>query len=158
MTITNMGIQDRVRAAGGKVLDHGLPGLSMEEIIATAREQLTCDLFLCSTNAITYDGTLVNVDGAGNRIGAMVFGPKKVIVVVSVDKICKDEAAALARIEKIAAPLNNKRMGTQNPCTKTGVCVNCQGNGRICRLYSIIRQKPVFTDFTIVIVGESCGY
>lgn len=158
MTINGMGIQDKVKAAGGVVLDHGAPGLALEEKLSVARQELLSDLFLCSSNAITLDGMLVNIDGMGNRVSAMTFGPKKVIVAVSVDKICKDEEAAFERLESIASPMNNKRLNTQNPCIKTGTCVNCQGKGRICRVYSVMRRKPMVTDMTVVIIGESCGY
>ncbi|CUH94726.1 hypothetical protein P22_0792 [Propionispora sp. 2/2-37] len=158
MTIKDMGIQDKVRAAGGTVLDHGESGLTSEERVATAREELLSDLYLSSSNAITMDGSLVNIDGMGNRVSALSFGPKKVIVVVSVDKVCKDEEAAFERLEAIASPMNNKRLGILNPCTKTGSCMNCQGSTRICRVYSVIRKKPVAADMTVVIVGESAGY
>lgn len=158
MTINSMGIQEKVKAVGGKVIDHGAPGLTLEEKLATAREELVSDLFLCSSNAITLDGLLVNIDGMGNRVSAMTFGPKKVIVVVSADKICKDEKAAFERLQGIAAPMNNKRLGIPNPCTRTGTCMNCQVKSRICRVYSVMRKKPMVTDITVVVVGESIGY
>jgi len=158
MTIKNMGIQDKVKAAGGIVIDHGALGLTREEVVATAKKEMLSDLYLCSSNAITMDGILVNVDGMGNRIAAMNFGPEKVIVVVSVDKVCLNEAAAFERLQTIAAPMNNKRLGCPNPCTTTGVCVNCQTKTRICRLYSVMRKKPMTTDITVVVVGHSCGY
>lgn len=158
MTITNMGIQDKVKAIGGKVLDHGVSGLSPEERVAIAKEEMLSDLYLCSSNAITLDGMLVNIDGMGNRVAAMTFGPKKVIIVVSVDKICVDEAAAFERLKTIAAPMNNKRLETPNPCTKTGVCVNCQAPSRICRSYSVLKKRPIMTDITIVVIGDSCGF
>lgn len=157
MTIKNMGIQDKVRAAGGKVLDHW-QGVTLEEIVAIAKEEMLSDLYLCSSNAITLDGLLVNVDGMGNRVAAMSFGPKKVIIVVSVDKVCKDEAAAFERLKTVASPMNNKRLGRSNPCTITGVCVNCQSKTRICRLYSVMRKKPIMTDITVLVVGDSCGF
>jgi len=158
MTINNMGIQDKVKAVGGIVLDHGAPDLTREERVAIAREEILSDVYLCSSNAITADGMLVNIDGMGNRVSAMSFGPKKVIIVVSIDKICKDEKTAFERLERIAAPMNNKRLDTANPCTRTGVCVNCQSPTRICNIYSVIRKKPIATDITVVLVGESCGY
>lgn len=158
MTIYNMGMQDKVRAAGGKVLDHSISGLTIEERAAIAKEEMLSDLYLCSSNAITLDGMLVNVDAWGNRIAAMNFGPKKVIIVVSVDKICKDEAAAFERLKTVAAPMNNKRLSTTNPCTKIGVCVNCQVDTRICRSYSVIRKKPGMSDITVVVVGKSSGF
>ena len=158
MTVAGMGIQDKVKQAGAEVLDHGAPGLTFEERVALAREELLSDLYLCSSNAITLDGALVNIDGMGNRVGAMSFGPKKVIVVASVDKICKDEKAAFERLEMIAAPMNNKRLETANPCKVTGICMNCQSKSRICRVYSVIRKKPLATDVTVVIIGEQAGY
>lgn len=158
MTIKGMGIQEKVQAVGGKVLDHGTPGLTRPEAVAIAREELLSDLYLCSSNAVTLDGRLVNIDGMGNRVSALSFGPKKVIVVISVNKICKDEAAAFERLEGIASPMNNKRLDIPNPCTKTGICMNCQGPTRICRVYSVIRVKPAATDMTVIITGESAGY
>ncbi|AJG99177.1 lactate utilization protein C [Clostridium beijerinckii] len=157
MTIYNMGIQDKVRAVGGKVLEHTIPGLTLDERVAIAREEMISDLYLCSSNAITLDGIIVNVDSWGNRIGAMNFGPKKVIIVVSVDKVCKDEAEAFERLKAVAAPMNNKRLETSNPCVKTGVCVNCQAKNRFCRSYSVMRKKPAMTDISVVVVGDSCG-
>ena len=158
MTVKGMGIQDKVKEKGGVVLDHGAPGLSPEETLAIRRKQLTCDLFLTGTNAVTLDGWLVNVDGAGNRVAAMTFGPQKVIAVVGTNKICKDLDAALARIEQYAGPLNNKRLSRPNPCVTAGVCMNCQGQSRICNIYSILKRKPAILDFTVVVVGESLGY
>ncbi len=158
MTINGMGIQGQVEKAGGIVLDHGVPGLSREERVAIARQEMLSDLYLCSSNAITLDGRLVNIDGMGNRVSAMSFGPKKVIVAISVDKICKDEQDAFLRIERIAAPMNNQRIGMPNPCTKTGTCLQCQTNTRICRVYSVLRKKPMASDLTVVIIGESAGY
>lgn len=158
MTINGMGIQDKVKMVGATVLDHGTPGLTVEERVAVAKEEMLSDLYLCSSNAITLDGLLVNIDGMGNRVAAMTFGPKKVIVVVGVNKICKNEVAAFERLEGIAAPMNNKRLSTPNPCTVTGTCMDCKAKTRICRVYSVLRKKPWVTDMTVVVVGESAGY
>jgi hypothetical protein len=158
MTIYNMGIQAKARAIGAEVLDHGVPDLTLEEKVAIAKKEMLSDLYLCSSNAITLDGILVNVDAWGNRIAAMNFGPNKVIVVVSVDKVCKDEAAAFERLKATAAPMNNVRVGTQNACTKIGSCVNCQVKNRICRTYSVMRKKPGMTDIIVVVVGENGGF
>lgn len=158
MTIYNMGIQDKARALGAEVLDHSVDGLTLEEKGEIAKKEMLSDLYLCSTNAITLDGMLVNVDAWGNRIAAMNFGPKKVIIVVSVDKVCKDEAAAFERLKNTAAPMNNMRLNTQNPCKKTGTCVNCQVKNRICRTYSVMKKKPGLTDITVVVVGDYLGF
>jgi hypothetical protein len=160
MTIKDMGIQDKVRAIGGKVLDHG-EAKNQDEMITIAKKEMLSDLYLCSSNAITLDGALVNVDAMGNRVAAMTFGPKKVIVVVSVDKVCKDEPAAFERLKTMAAPMNNKRLerpGISNPCMKTGVCVDCKSPTRLCRVYSVMRRRPSATDVTVIVVGERCGF
>jgi hypothetical protein len=157
-TIKELGIPEQARAKGAVILDHGQPDLSPEERLEVSRRQLVCDLFLSSTNAITLDGALVNVDGNGNRVAAMTFGPKKVIVVAGVNKICTDIAAAFERIRTCAAPMNNKRLELTNPCATAGVCRNCDGRGRICCIYSVLKKRPMITDFTVVLVGESLGF
>ncbi len=158
MTIKKLGIQEKVKSMGGTVLDHGNPDLSPEEKMETMRGELLSDVFLCSSNAVTLEGELVNVDGIGNRVAAMSFGTKKVIIVVGVNKICKDEAAAFQRIEQIVAPKNCKRLNMPNPCTKTGVCSDCKSDTRACRVYSVIKRKPMRTDITVVVVGEDFGF
>ena len=124
-TIKQLGIPEQAREKGAAILDHGQPDLSPEEKQDIRRKELVCDLFLSSTNAITLDGCLVNVDGNGNRVAALSFGPKKVIVLAGVNKICYDIDAAFERIRTYAAPMNNKRLGLVNTCTTTGVCMDC---------------------------------
>jgi len=158
MTIQSLGMQEKVKAKGGFVLDHNDQALSSEEKMQTMRGELISDVFLCSSNAVTLEGELVNVDGAGNRVAAMSFGPKKVIVALGVNKICKNEASAFERIEQIVAPMNCKRLNMPNPCTKTGVCGDCKSDTRICRIYSVIKRKPMKTDITVVVIGEDLGY
>ena len=158
MTVKKLGIQEKVMSKGGFVLDHGDSTLSPEDKMETMRGELLSDVFLCSSNAVTLEGELVNIDGAGNRVAAMSFGPKKVIIVVGVNKICKNEASAFERIEQIAAPKNCKRLNMPNPCTKTGVCNDCKTDTRICRIYSVIKRKPMRTDITVVVIGENFGY
>lgn len=158
MTVIKLGIQEKVAELGGIVLDHGDPTLSDDEKMETMRGQLLSDVFICSSNAVTLDGELVNVDGVGNRVAAMSFGPKKVIVVVGVNKICKNEASAFERLQQVAAPKNNMRLNMPNPCTKTGVCMDCKTDTRICRIYSVIKRKPVRTDIIVVVIGEDFGF
>lgn len=158
MTIKKLGIQEKVKSFGGFVLDHGDSTLSPEEKMETMRGELLSDVFLCSSNAVTLNGELVNIDGVGNRIAAMTFGPKKVIVVVGINKICKNESSAFERLEQIAAPMNCKRLDMPNPCTKTGVCSDCRADTRACRIYSVIKRKPMRTDITVVVVGENFGF
>jgi L-lactate utilization protein LutB len=143
---------------GNTVYNHGKPGLTPEQVLDIRHKQLACDVFLVSTNAVTLDGKLVNVDGAGNRVAAMIFGPKKVVVIAGVNKIVRDVAEAERRIELYAAPINNKRLGRPNPCTQTGICMDCQGPTRICNVTTIIRKRMPLTDMHIIIVGEELGF
>lgn len=158
VTLNQLNIFDDLSQRGNVLLNHTLPSLSPEEKMDIRRKQLTCDCFLTSANALTLDGKIVNVDGTGNRVAAMIFGPKQVIIVAGVNKIVKDVDAALERIEMLAAPLNNKRLGSQNPCTKTGICMDCEAKTRICNVTTILRKKPSLTNTTVLIVGEELGY
>jgi L-lactate utilization protein LutB len=158
MTVKALGIPERAAALGATVLDHNAPGLEQERKMEILRAQLTCDLFVSGSNAITLDGDIVNVDRNGNRLGALCFGPRKTVVVVGANKIVRDIDEALARIETRAAPMNNKRLNMPNPCVKSGQCEDCQGEARICRIYQILRRKPGYSDFTVVVVGESLGF
>lgn len=158
MTIKSLGIQDKALASGAILLDHNKPGLGAEEKMQVLRAQLTCDLFISSLNAVTRDGFIVNVDANGNRVGALSFGPLKVVAVVGANKIVGDLDEAFARLEEIAGPMNNKRLNRPNPCTKSGYCMDCDGPTRICRIYQILKRKPALTDFTVIIVGETLGY
>ncbi|HTX71254.1 MAG TPA: lactate utilization protein [Rectinemataceae bacterium] len=158
MTVRALGASDRIKELGGTILDHNAPGLDPTRKLEILRAQLTCDLFLSGSNAVTLEGDIVNVDGNGNRVAALTFGPRKTVVVVGTNKIVRDLDEALARIETRAAPLNNKRLDRPNPCTKAGLCQDCQGETRICRVYQILRRKPSLSDFTVIVVGENLGY
>ena len=157
-TLTEIGIEEQLEKKGHRVLNHNKPGLTPEEAGSLRRQQLTSDVFLSGTNAITLDGQLINVDGAGNRVAAMIYGPKKVIIVVGVNKIVSDCDAGIRRIEMIAAPINNKRLNRPNPCTVSGECMDCQGPTRICNVTTIMHKKPLATDIHVVVVGEELGF
>lgn len=158
MSVKGLGIAEGFAAAGAKVLDHNLPGLKPEEKLAILRSQLTCDLFISGSNALTLDGELVNVDGNGNRVAALTFGPKKTVVVVGVNKIVRTLDEAMARLEEVASPMNNKRLDRPNPCVQKGLCVDCHNETRICRVYQILKRRPSLSDFTVLVVGEDLGY
>mgnify|MGYP001028446429 CR=1 FL=1 len=158
ITIQTLGLADKAKEKGAVILNHNAPGLSPEEKNDIRRQQLVCDVFLSSSNAVTLDGCIVNVDAYGNRINALTFGPRKIIIVIGINKIRKDAEEALERVQHYAAPLNNKRIGTNNPCTVSGTCSECTSKGRICRVYSVLRRKPTLSDTTVVIVGEGLGF
>jgi hypothetical protein len=158
MTVASLGLQAPLASLGAILLDHNAPGLAPAEKRAILRRQLTCDLFLSSTNALTLDGELVNVDGNGNRVAALSFGPAKTVVVVGANKIVRDEAAAWERVETHASPMNARRLGKQTPCVKAATCQDCDTDGRICRVYQVLRRRPSLSDFTVIVVGESLGF
>jgi len=157
-TISGIGTQQRVKELGAELLDHNEPGLDAARKLEIRRAQLTCDLFLSSSNALTLDGELVNIDGTGNRVAALTFGPKKTVVVIGANKIVHDLEGAWTRLEDRAAPMNNKRLNKTNPCVKAGICKDCEGEARICRIYSVLKRRPTLSDFTVIVVGEALGY
>ncbi len=158
MTVAALGVKEELARRGAVLLDHNAPGLSPAEKREIQRRQLSCDLFLSSSNALTLDGELVNVDGNGNRVAALSFGPAKTVVVIGANKIVRDEAAAWERVELRAGPMNAVRLDRQTPCVKAGACQDCEGDTRICRVYQVLRRRPTLTDFTVIVVGEPLGY
>jgi CheY-like chemotaxis protein len=158
MTLRAIGAPEKVKALGAVILDHNAPGLDSAKKLEVMRAQLTCDLFLSSSNAVTMEGDIVNVDGNGNRVAALSFGPAKTVVVVGANKIARDLDEALERLETHASPMNNKRLDRPNPCVKTGSCEDCRLETRICRAYQILRRKPFLSDFTVIVVAEPLGY
>lgn len=156
VTLDELGIIAKLEERGNPVLTTK-PGLSPQEIREIRRQHLLSDVYLSGTNAITLDGKLVNVDALGNRVGAMVFGPDKVFIVVGINKVVKDVAEAEYRVKLWASPPNNKRLGYPNPCAVTGVCVDCQGPSRICNITTIVHKRPRLTDVHVIVVGENLG-
>jgi hypothetical protein len=143
---------------GKELLIHGVPGLSIEERLAIMRRQLTCDLFLTGTNALTLSGFLVNIDATGNRVGSMLFGPRKVIVVAGRNKLVDgDIGAAIRRVKESASPPNANRLNYATPCAKTGFCSDCNSPDRICRITTVIDRKPRLTDLRVLVVNEDMG-
>lgn len=121
------------------------------------RKCFSSDIFLSSTNAVTEDGKLFNVDATGNRVGAMFIGPKRVIVVSGVNKIVKDVDAAEKRVREWAAPQNAKRLNRKTPCVETGVCSDCSSPDRICNIYVTLAKKPSRTELAVILIGEKLG-
>jgi len=148
----------RVAGRGGRVIE--FPGFEAgpEAVAAAMRQALTCDVFYASANAITQNGFLVNIDGAGNRVAALTFGPKKAVVVAGINKVVRDEAAAWERLQGKVAPMNMKRLDLPNPCTRTGYCVDCKTDTRGCRIYHVLRRRPLLSDLTVILVGEELGF
>ncbi len=157
LTLVELGLPDRLREAGRTCLVHGAPGLTPEERVAVMRRQLTCDLFLSGTNAVTLDGKLVNIDATGNRVGALAFGPKRVRVVVGANKLVDDVEDGVRRIKRDVAPANAHRLDFATPCAATGRCVDCHSPDRICRIVHVMERRPRLTDLAVYLVAEPLG-
>lgn len=160
VTIREIGLIKALEERGNPVADHWRSGLSKDELSEVGRSSLTSDVFLSSSNAVTMDGKLLNADGTGNRVAAMIFGPSKVIIVAGFNKIVKDAEEGLRRIRNIASPMNANRLGYNSPCGLTGACAEdrCESPERLCHIITIIERRPNETDTTIVLVGERLGY
>ena len=122
------------------------------------RESLLADVFLMSTNAVTMDGILYNVDGTGNRAAALIYGPDQVYVIAGVNKIAENLDAAIARVEQTAAPINNVRLKKPNPCTAFGECVHCNESSSICNQFVFTRRCQPPGRIHVVLVNEELGY
>ena len=158
ITIRQLEVLPELTKAGHRIYDHWVSGGSSEEVLAIRRAQLTCDVFLTSANAISLDGQIVCTDAIGNRVCAMTFGPRKVIIAVGANKITKDLDDALRRVKEVAAPHALKESGVALPCLETGYCHDCKSPQRGCRVTVILERRPFFTDTTVVVIGEALGF
>ena len=142
-TIKEIGARAEITASGKELRDH----------------RTDCDLFLLSANAVTGDGRIVNIDGSGNRIAASVFGPKRVVYVIGVNKLVAGGLDdAIARIKREACPPNAKRLGRQTPCALTGKCTDCDSPDRMCKAMVVFERRPTHTPTKVIVVNESLGY
>jgi len=158
MTVAGLGAQERLAREGYSLLDRD-KAASAEERAEIMRDALLCDTFLASANAISEDGQLVNIDGAGNRVAAMIYGPKQVIVVAGMNKVAKTLADATARARTVAAPTNAQRFpALKTPCSETGACADCSGADSICSYVVTIRSCKPAGRIKVVLVGEDLGF
>ena len=116
------------------------------------------DVFLASANAVTNDGVLVNIDGNANRVSAIAQGPKKVVLIVGMNKICDDVDGAMKRARNVAAPINAQRFGLSTPCAKTGACMNCKSPDTICCQFLITRYSRHAGRIHVILVNDSLGF
>jgi hypothetical protein len=158
ITVREMGIPETLIKRGQKVYDHWQEK-TKEARTAMGRLQQQSDYFLASTNALTLDGKLINVDASGNRVTSMIFGPSHVIIVVGTNKVVLNVEAGLTRLKKIAAPKNCQRRKDSTPCAQDLICRDCESPGRLCRVTTIIERKPYGLDrMSVYLIGEELGY
>jgi L-lactate utilization protein LutB len=158
ITLQEIGLTDKVQEAGFKVIDRD-KGKTPEERNELGRQCLLSDVFLVSANAIAEEGILVNIDGLGNRVAATIFGPKSVILVAGMNKVCKTLEDARSRARTYAAPANAQRVGAKNtPCSLTGSCANCKSADSICSFIAEIRLCRPAKRIKVILVGEDLGF
>lgn len=133
-------------------------GLPVEEMLELRRRSLMVDLFITGTNAVTEAGHLVNLDMIGNRVAAIMWGPKHVLLIVGRNKICGDLEDAMFRIKNYAAPVNTMNLDKKTPCRKTGVCHDCASPDRICNYWTITEKCFSKGRIKIILVNEDLGF
>jgi hypothetical protein len=159
MSVAGLEVEARLREMGKEILNHADPALSRDEKMDLMRRQLTCDLFLSGTNALTLSGELVNIDATGNRVAAMFFGPRKVIVVAGRNKLVDGTVQdAILRVKNWATPPNARRLNFKTPCASSGFCSDCNSPDRLCRVTTVIDRKPRFTDVRVLVVNADLGF
>lgn len=156
-TLKESAIFDRLSGRGDELVMHG-PDADFETTLATRKEGMRCPFYLSSSNAITLEGELLNTDGVGNRVAAMIFGPQTVVVIAGANKIVETREDGLSRIRNIAAPINARRFGLKLPCVEAGRCMDCNTQGSICKVTTILSGRPLHTDMKVLLVAEELGF
>ena len=158
VTIKECGILDALREREDITLYDRATAKDGEEVGVIFRQAFSADTYLMSTNAITLDGELINIDGNGNRVAALIFGPKQVIVVAGMNKIVSNEEEAVHRARNMAAPPNCIRLSKNTPCAATGRCGDCMGSDTICCHTVVTRRSRDAGRIKVILVGEELGY
>lgn len=131
---------------------------SPEETKQMYHDALSADFYFMSTNAITVNGELVNIDGTGNRVAALIYGPENVIIMAGMNKIATNIDEALSRVHNTATPMNCKRLGKKTPCAATGICADCLSPDCICNQVVITRRSGIEGRIKVILIGEEFGY
>lgn len=157
MSIGEIGLKDAVCQGNYQVYNRD-SAANAEERNKIELEAYFCDFFLTSSNAITEDGFLVNIDGHANRISAIAHGPKNVLMIVGMNKIVKDVDAAIKRARNEASPINAQRFDRNTPCCKTGACFDCKSPDTICCQMLITRYSSIAGRIKIILVNDALGF
>ena len=156
LSAQQIGLFDALRSGNYNLLDRDLCQ-TQEEREQMMKDALFSDVFLTGANGLSLDGQMVNIDGTGNRVGAIIYGPKKVIVITGMNKVCDTLEEAVKRAREVAAPLNMMRFMKDTPCAATGKCGDCKAEGCICNQIVITRHCRPIGRIQFVLVGEQLG-
>lgn len=158
VTLAEAGILDELRSRTDITLYDRSTCTTPEEIQEVYRQSFFCDSYLMSTNAITINGELINIDGNANRVAALCYGPSQVIIVAGINKIVSDIESGYKRVKDIASPQNGIRLDRNTPCSINGKCGDCWGDGCMCSQTVITRRSSVVNRIKVILVGENLGY
>ena len=156
-TVDELGVKEALRQRGQAVIDRDT-AKDAQERQQMLKQALTCDTFLMGSNAISADGQLVNIDGTGNRVAALCFGPTQVVVVAGMNKVVGDLDGAMRRAREVAAPMNAQRFPLKTPCVANGLCGDCKGPDSICAQIVTTRLCKPAGRIKVVLVGEDLGF
>ena len=154
MSVHEIGLVDALKSGNYDFLDRD----KAEDKRAAMLAAYDADYFLSGCNAITEDGILINIDGNANRVSAIAQGPKKVIFIVGMNKVCDDVDGAMKRARYVAAPINSQRFGLDTPCCKTGSCMNCKSPDTICCQFLITRFSRHEGRIHVILVNDTLGF
>ena len=154
MSVHEIGLPQALREGNRNFLDRD----KTEDKRAAMLAAYDADVFLSSVNAMTEDGVLINIDGNANRVSAIAQGPKKVLFIVGMNKVCPDVDSAMKRARGVAAPANAQRFGLSTPCSKTGSCMNCKSPDTICCQFLITRFSRHAGRIHVILVNDSLGF
>ncbi|MBO4850813.1 MAG: lactate utilization protein [Prevotella sp.] len=157
MTVRDLGLPAALKAAGYQVFDRD-EVKTPEEKQAMYRKAFDVDFYLTSANAISEDGVLVNIDGTGNRVAAITWGPKRVIFIIGLHKVAQDPEAALKRARSTAAPINAARFDIKTPCQTDGACHNCNSTQSICNYIHFLRNSYPEKRHIVILTDLTLGY
>ena len=157
MTLTECGLMDALKTANYEIIDRDT-AKTPEESRVMYSKQVLADYFLMSTNAITIDGELVNIDGRSNRVSCLCWGPQNVIIIAGMNKVVPDVESAIKRVRNMAAPANCVRLNKNTPCAQTGKCGDCYSQESICSQVLITRRSSAPNRIKVILVGEELGY
>ena len=149
-----IGLVDAVKNGNYNFIDR----MDYEDMREGMLKAYDADVYLASANAITQDGIIVNIDGNANRVSAIAYGPKKVIFIVGMNKVCPDWDSAMKRARNVAAPINTQRFGLQTPCSKNGTCMDCKSPDNICCQFLITRYCRQKDRIHVILVNEPLGF
>lgn len=154
MSVHEIGLVDALKTGNYNFIDRD----AVEDKRAAMLAAYDADFFLSSCNAITEDGILINIDGNANRVSAIAQGPKKVLFIVGMNKVCSDVDGAMKRARNVAAPINAQRFGLNTPCTKTGACFDCKSPDTICCQFLMTRFSRHADRIHVILVNDSLGF